>query len=106
MTFGFVTLPCSQVVIYTSDVRGAGTDAGVYVELIDSDAATSGRKQLLSPAPDAFERGKVDEFNLKCQALGDLAKLRIGHDGKGARPAWHLSKVRASYGARMPVVSV
>lgn len=85
---------CLQVVTYTSHMRGAGTDACPYVELIDSNGASSGRKQLLTSAPDAFERGKVDEFRIKCQAVGNLVKLKIGHDGRGAKPAWHLSKVR------------
>lgn len=82
-----------QVVTHTSDVRGAGTDAAVFAELIGSSGATSGRKQLVSAAPDAFERGKVDEFRLRCQHLGELARLRIGHDGRGAHPAWGLLKV-------------
>lgn len=78
---------------YTSNLRGAGTDTGVYVELIDTKGASSGRKQLVTSAADAFERGSVDEFRIKCQALGNLAKLRVGRDGKGSKPAWHLSKV-------------
>lgn len=85
---------CLQVVTFTSDLKGAGTDAGVHIELIDASGASSGRQQLLTSAPDAWERGKADEFRIKCQALGNLTKLRIGHDGKGAHPAWHLAKVR------------
>lgn len=80
---------------YTSDIRGAGTDAGVHAELLDAAGASSGRQQLSAPtgAHDAFGRGRVGEFRLRCQALGDLVKLRIGHDGKGTQPGWHLSKV-------------
>lgn len=55
---------CLQVVTFTSDMRGAGTDAGVYVELIDNAGASSGRKSLVTSAPDAFERGKRDEFSI------------------------------------------
>jgi hypothetical protein len=65
----------------------------VYIELFDAAGASSGCKQLLTAAPDAFERGKADEFTITCHALGRLSKLRIGHDSKGARPAWHLAKV-------------
>jgi hypothetical protein len=87
-------LPWLQIATFTSDAKGAATDAGVHIELIDTGGASSGRKQLVTSAPDAFERGKVDEFRIKCQALGNLTKLHIGHDGKGAHPAWHLAKVR------------
>jgi hypothetical protein len=87
-------LPWLQIVTFTSDAKGAATDASVHIELIDAGGASSGRKQLRTSAPDAFERGKVDEFRIKCQALGNLIKLRIGQDGKGAHPAWHLAKVR------------
>lgn len=65
----------------------------MYVQLIDAKSVSSGRKQLVTSAADAFERGSVDEFRIKCQALENLAKLRVGHDGKGSKPAWHLSKV-------------
>jgi hypothetical protein len=91
ITCGFCLM--LQVVTYTSDLRGASTDAGVYIELFDTAGASSGCKQLLLAASDAFERGKADEFTITCHALGRLTKLRVGHDSKGARPAWHLAKV-------------
>jgi hypothetical protein len=81
------------VVTHTNDVRGVGTDAAVFVELLGASGASGGRKPLLSPSPEVFARGRVDEFRLRCPALGELAKLRIGHDGKGGHPAWHLAKV-------------
>lgn len=83
-----------QVVPFTSDLRGASTDASVHVELFDASGASSGVKQLATSAPDAFERGRADTFRITCSALGSLTKLRIGHDSRGTRPGWHLAKVR------------
>lgn len=85
--------PVLQIVTYTSDIKSAGTDASVFVELIDGNGASSERRQLLTSAPDAFERGKADSFSITCQALSNMARLRVGHDGRGAKPSWHLSKV-------------
>lgn len=82
-----------QVTIRTSDVRGGGTDAQVHMELLDAAGSTSGVRELAAAGPDAFKRGKVDTFKLSCQPLGDLVQLKVGHDGSGAHPAWHLLQV-------------
>ena len=84
-----------QVTIRTSDIRGAGTDAQVHVELIDVAGSSSGVKELAAAGPEAFKRGKVDWFKLSCQPLGEVAQLKVGHDGSGAHPAWHLLQVCA-----------
>lgn len=84
----------SQVVTRTSDIRGAGTDASVYVALIGNNDSTSGIQQLQPTRPYTFDQGQVDEFRIRCSALGDLAHLRIGHDGNGSHPGWHLLQVK------------
>lgn len=88
--------PVLQVVTRTSDVRGAATDAAVFVELIGAGGASSGRQPLAPSGPQAFELGSIDEFKLLCEGLGELVQLRVGHDGSGAHPAWHLLQVRRS----------
>eukprot|EP00775_Hariotina_reticulata_P013433 gene13433-13561_t len=85
-----------QVTIRTSDVRGGGTDAQVHIELLDAAGSTSGVKELAAAGPEAFKRGKVDTFKLSCQPLGELMQLRVGHDGTGAHPAWHLLQVEVT----------
>ncbi len=40
-----------------------------------------------------FERGQVDEFVVSCGDLGEIEKLRIGHDGSGPGAGWHLAEV-------------
>lgn len=67
------------MVTYTSNVRGAGTDATVFVEL-EGQLGRSPR-QALSPtgsAADAFGRGQADQFTLQLPELGVLQSLTIG----------------------------
>ena len=40
-----------------------------------------------------FERGKTDVFEIKAADVGNLRKIRIGHDGKGPGAGWHLKEV-------------
>ncbi len=40
-----------------------------------------------------FERGNTDVFEIKEADVGDIRKIRIGHDGKGAGDGWHLKEV-------------
>jgi hypothetical protein len=40
-----------------------------------------------------FERNHVDKFIYDGSDLGNLRKLRIGHDSAGINPSWHLHKV-------------
>ncbi|KAF6255158.1 Lipase/lipooxygenase [Scenedesmus sp. NREL 46B-D3] len=87
-----------QLLVRTSDLPGAATDAAVYVELLGASSASSG-PQLLTPAgPHAFQRGGADEFRLLLrQGLGDLQQLRVVLDGCGARhPTWHLLQLEVT----------
>lgn len=60
---------CVQVVVHTSDLQGAGTDANVYVEL-RGPGATSGRSFLKNATLNCFERGQSDEFEVRAGRLG------------------------------------
>jgi hypothetical protein len=40
-----------------------------------------------------FERGKTDSFGFQAVDLGDLTKIRIGHDGSNFGSDWFLEKV-------------
>jgi len=78
--------------VLTGDRRGAGTDANVYIQVYGKKGSC--RKQKLDNADDNFEKGKRDTFPLKCATnLGDLTKIRIGHDNSGPGPGWYLDKV-------------
>jgi len=85
------TLKDYTVVVYTGDLKGAGTDAGVTIELI-GDQGASGQKQLMAEY-DTFERHQRDEFPLRLPDLGRLKQVIVTSDGKGHAPAWYVEKV-------------
>jgi hypothetical protein len=37
--------------------------------------------------------GATNEFGVECADIGNLTKIRIGHDGKGFGSGWFLEKV-------------
>lgn len=78
--------------MHTSDVRGAGTDAAVFVNLYGASGGSSGPQELLA-GPEAFERARLDSFRLQLRHVGELRKLAVGHDSSGSSSAWHLAKV-------------
>ena len=80
--------------VTTSNKKMAGTDATVYIELIGAKTASGKMPLTVSQTPgNMFEAGKVDVFKIKCEDVGELRKLRIGHDNKGISAAWHLKEV-------------
>ena len=91
-----------KVVVYTSDLRGAGTDANVTLKL----QAPSGQWSEalpLSNSANNFERNRMDEFVVAIKrpapaggadpAAPEVPRIDIGHDGKWPLAAWHLNKV-------------
>lgn len=81
-----------QVKVITGDRRGAGTDANVSV-VIYGDKGYSGQPKILQTGANNFERGATDIFGVESSDLGELTKLRIGHDGTGFGSGWFLDKV-------------
>ena len=84
-----------QIWVKTSDLRGAGTDANVFMvvygkkdgEYIKSDEIWLDNKS------DNFEQDQVDQFKREMVDVGKPYKIRIGHDNSGAFAGWHLDKV-------------
>ena len=68
-----------QIVTYTSDLRGAGTDATVFVE-VTGELGSSPRHSLIAPGStsDSFGRGQTDSLTLELPELGVLQSLTIG----------------------------
>ncbi|CAC5411596.1 unnamed protein product [Mytilus coruscus] len=80
-----------EVHIWTSDIHGAGTDSDVFIQLIGTDAETE--KIELRDSSNNFEQAREDEFLLEAADLGDIRKIKIGHDGSSFMSGWHLNKV-------------
>eukprot|EP00854_Cymbomonas_tetramitiformis_P003095 gene3095-3928_t len=81
----------AAVVVHTSDLRGAGTDADVSMVLYGKKGDSGERK--LDTSANNFERGMEDIFFFECQDLGELLKLRVAHNNKGFGPGWHLQDI-------------
>ncbi|XP_072269601.1 lipoxygenase homology domain-containing protein 1 [Pyxicephalus adspersus] len=81
-----------EVVTITGDVRGAGTDANVFVTLFGEFGITP-KIHLTSKSRTAFERTKTDVFRVKTNNVGPLKKIRIEHDNTGMNAGWYLDRV-------------
>lgn len=85
-----------KIVVRTSDLRGAGTDANVDITLFGKDASgkmvDSGPIRLDSSAND-FERGRTDTFDISCRPVGELAYVQVRKDNAGVGSDWHLQDV-------------
>lgn len=89
------SLPLTEydVFVTTSNLRGAGTDASVYLEIVGDDGRTL-RKTLDSPGHDPFERGNTDSFRILGRNVGKMTAVVVGHDNKGFCPDWHLKQIK------------
>jgi len=63
----------------------------VFVELYGDHGKTGERP--LDVGKEAFERAGVEEFGIDSLDLGELQRLRVGHDGSGWAPGWFLIKI-------------
>ena len=79
------------MIVYTSDLRGAGTDANVFMVLYGSDGKTE--EVALANETNNFERGSVDNFKIEVKDVGTPYKIRIRHDNSKPFSDWHLDKV-------------
>ena len=75
-------------------MRGAGTDANVFVKLFGDNGETEEKK--LESSGNNFERGSIDAFAIEAVDLGEITKLRVGHDGSGIGNGWFLDNVVVS----------
>lgn len=84
-----IRLPSAlQVVVKTSQLKGAGTDANVDVTLYGSTGSSPPTR--LENSKNNFEKGAIDIFEMDA-SIGNLEFIRIGHDNTSLGPAWHLN---------------
>uniref|UniRef100_A0A3B4DKH5 PLAT domain-containing protein n=1 Tax=Pygocentrus nattereri TaxID=42514 RepID=A0A3B4DKH5_PYGNA len=83
-----------RVTVYTGTVSGSGTDASVFLCLI-GDLGDSGDRTLINCKNNVnkFEKGNADEFIIEAVSIGQVRRVRIGHDGRGGGCGWFLDKV-------------
>ncbi|XP_045742290.1 lipoxygenase homology domain-containing protein 1 isoform X2 [Mirounga angustirostris] len=81
-----------EVVTATGDVRGAGTDANVFITLFGENGL-SPKIHLTSKSESAFEKANVDVFRVRTNNVGLIYKIRIEHDDTGLNASWYLDRV-------------
>ncbi|XP_047236335.1 lipoxygenase homology domain-containing protein 1 isoform X3 [Girardinichthys multiradiatus] len=83
-----------RLTVCTGNVGGSGTDASIFINLI-GDQGDTGERQLINCKNNVnkFEKGNMDEFIVEAVTIGQIRRLRIGHDGKGGSCGWFLDKV-------------
>ncbi|KAM4802813.1 lipoxygenase homology domain-containing protein 1 isoform X3 [Urocitellus parryii] len=81
-----------EVVTATGDVRGAGTDANVFITIFGENGL-SPKLHLTSKSESAFEKANVDVFRVRTNNVGLVYKIRIEHDNTGLNASWYLDRV-------------
>lgn len=82
------------IFVYTSRLKGAGTDAAVYMQIFGTKGNTA--QFFLDDNKNSkklFEAGNCDRFDRNLADIGKPQKIKIGHDNKGMFAGWHLEKV-------------
>ncbi|KAF3695639.1 Lipoxygenase -like proteiny domain-containing protein 1 [Channa argus] len=83
-----------RITVCTGTISGSGTDASVFLNLL-GDQGDTGDRQLVNCKNNInkFEKGNMDEFIVEAVAIGQIRRVKIGHDGKGGGCGWFLDKV-------------
>ncbi|XP_058879383.1 lipoxygenase homology domain-containing protein 1-like [Acipenser ruthenus] len=82
-----------KVSVLTSALPLAGTSSQVYI-ILYGDQGNSGSVYLYGNDKDLFQSGHEDIFEIKAGNIGELYKIRIGHNNSGESPGWHCDEVR------------
>lgn len=80
-----------EVRVFTSDIRGAGTDGDVSISIKGEDGFIG--LQELPAKRQAFEKARADTFTLKGTRCGRLTEVEVALEPRGMASAWHLSRV-------------
>ena len=84
----------------TSDIMGAGTNANVSIQLFGEKSSSELVPLKLNEnrIRDKFERGQVDIFHVEMPNVGQIERIKIGHDASGLKSGWHLEYVEIEVG--------
>ncbi|KAK3777632.1 hypothetical protein RRG08_021747 [Elysia crispata] len=78
----------------TNELPTAGTNAQVTITVYGHKGNT-GPVPLGFPDKSGFKPGQVDEFDLSMgTSIGEIYKIRVGHDNSGSSPEWFCDEVR------------
>lgn len=86
-----------EINIETSDIKNAGTSAGVYLEFKGKNF-TSGKIKL-DTILDDFERGTNFVQNIPVSNYyGEIEEITLEHDNKNDKPGWHVKELSIKEG--------
>jgi len=87
------------IVLRTSNVSGAGTDADVEVRLFGASGETNWL--VLDNSGDDREKGDVDIYYVDASDIGDIQRVRVRVREESATPdgpPWHLDRISVRRG--------
>uniref|UniRef100_A0A673VN22 Oxygen-regulated protein 1 n=1 Tax=Suricata suricatta TaxID=37032 RepID=A0A673VN22_SURSU len=82
-----------KVTIVTGDLENAGTTATVSL-CVYGEVSCSGPIILGSGKYQLFNSNSADIFKVNLKDIGEIYKIRIGHDNSGPDPGWYLEDIR------------
>ncbi|XP_038045097.1 uncharacterized protein LOC119719671 [Patiria miniata] len=82
------------ILVKTGDLKGAGTDADVFIALINEEGTRSRDIPLNSKWKNDMERGSIDRFPVTNLAnFGRVCKIELWRDTDGAMDNWFVERV-------------
>ncbi len=84
-------MPRYRVDLKTGDLKNAGTDARVYMQLVG--AGRDGRRCRLDNSADNFERGQLDRFDVDYEDVGWVNEIGLLNDNSGDKPGWYVDDI-------------
>ncbi|EDV27172.1 uncharacterized protein TRIADDRAFT_50085 [Trichoplax adhaerens] len=82
------------IFIKTGDRKGAGTDANIYIALIDKEGKKSRKIFLDCKWRNDFEQGRTDKFPVSnVPDLGEIEFIELSRDTKGFGDSWFCDRV-------------
>uniref|UniRef100_UPI00398E6D89 lipoxygenase homology domain-containing protein 1-like n=1 Tax=Pristiophorus japonicus TaxID=55135 RepID=UPI00398E6D89 len=81
-----------KVTILTSDLPSAGTTAQAHIIFYGAEGK-SGSLVLHGNSEEMFQNGHKDIFAVNTRNIGNLYKIRIGHNNAGEFPGWHCESI-------------
>jgi len=83
-----------KIHVRTSDLKGAGTDANVFLNITgELNSVQSLELKYNGLRSDKFESGCDDMFEFHLPPLGNIVEIKVMHDNSGIGCAWHLKDV-------------
>ncbi|XP_070337373.1 oxygen-regulated protein 1 isoform X10 [Equus asinus] len=82
-----------KVTVITGDLEDAGTTATVSLSVY-GETRCSGPIILGSGKHQLFNSNSADIFKINLKDIGEIYKIRIGHDNRGKDPRWYLEEIR------------